>query len=744
MSLDSSSAFPAGLRARFQPERVVGRGGMGAVFACRDRELDRPVAVKLMARITSPVARERFEREARTLAQAAHPHVLRIFSHGVEGGIPFLVTELLEGESLDRLEPDPGRARSLVGVAEALDHLHRLGVLHRDVKPSNVFVTREGRPVLLDFGLTLDLDQTRLTEENAVVGTLAYMAPEILLGKPASEAGDWYGWGTAFYYALEGRASSSRDEILRWARTEIPWPVPRFTRVDPDSAEARVALACLEPDPRKRLAGASRIREGLAPGGSDTGPHPSPPPGAASASLPGGRPARTRRRSRSWTAAGALATGVVAASAAWWGARPEQGPEEVRFTAIASPTADPVDREVEGWLRGAETEAEGLDRLRIDERGRIWPPGKTAPEGSTAWISLGPGRWGRAVRLLPATSGLLAWVRRGGRPERLAARQRERLARISGQFRDLGLPPPLAPFLDAVSEPGKTWLEKGQAAYRVGDGLRASYEEAVTHYARTGEAIGGLPTSAIGSRTLAHSGLYHLFVEMSRSPERFEELATWGRSGAEALQRSLHAFVRSIEEDPEERDTAAARAIGALQQLRALVASHLATMEPEDVLGREVREPRVALIAGLLAFEANKVVRSLGEDGAGSEAAARRFMEQVVADPTERRLDPRLDDWKCRAAAILLVLHRRAGRDAELVALLGDRARASTRSGALDPVLDTIGDLLGPDGADRPSWLTPELARTWSRLAGERSESARKPDARLRFRTLSERLAGLG
>jgi serine/threonine protein kinase len=205
----------------------LGAGGMGDVYRARDPRLGRDVAIKLIA---GPFAADasrvhRFEQEARAAGRLNHPNILAIHDAGNSGGTPYLVTELLDGESLRaRLERGAIPARKAVDVArqiaEGLAAAHDAGVVHRDVKPDNIFMTAEGRVKILDFGiakLTLAGETGAVpgartdTVPGAVIGSAGYMSPEQVRGEAVDERSDIFNVGTILYEMLTGRAAFRRD-----------------------------------------------------------------------------------------------------------------------------------------------------------------------------------------------------------------------------------------------------------------------------------------------------------------------------------------------------------------------------------------------------------------------------------------------------------------------------------------------------------------------------------------------------
>ncbi len=273
----SASAAAIGLDRidRYEVRDVVGKGGMGIVLRATDPGLGRDVAIKILQEDASPTDRERFVKEARAAARLHHPRIVAVHEVGVaEDGRPFLVMDLVEGESLaalmrrDRLPPR--RVAELVrGIADALDHAHREGIVHRDVKPGNILVAADdGRPRLTDFGLAREIDATAsLTLTGHFVGTPLYASPEQALARPEQigPAVDVWGLGVVLYEALTGEApfqGASIPELLHRIANDEPPPLRRIEpRVHRDLET--ITLTCLEKTPERRYPTAGAIAKEL-------------------------------------------------------------------------------------------------------------------------------------------------------------------------------------------------------------------------------------------------------------------------------------------------------------------------------------------------------------------------------------------------------------------------------------------------------------------------------------------------
>jgi hypothetical protein len=251
----------------------IGRGGMGSVYKAHDPALDRLVALKVVSAETDHTEelRARFFREGQACAKLSHPNVVTIHDLGEADGNLFIVMELLEGDELRQLIARrtiatlEDKLPLMIQICEGLEYAHEKGVVHRDVKPGNIFVLRNGQVKILDFGIAqLAAAETGLTRAGLIVGTLQYMAPERARGQ-GGHASDIFSVGAVFYELLANRAPFSGEdpiEILDKLRTENP---PRLSEVDPSlpaELEAIVERA-LQKDPTRRFANLGQMRAEL-------------------------------------------------------------------------------------------------------------------------------------------------------------------------------------------------------------------------------------------------------------------------------------------------------------------------------------------------------------------------------------------------------------------------------------------------------------------------------------------------
>ncbi len=232
-------------------------GGMSEVWSAIDLELDREVALKLLAPHADPV---RFEREARAAAALAHPNICTVYSYGETDGRPFIVLEYLPGGSLesrlagDRPLPDEESGRIAVEIAAGLAHAHGRGLVHRDLKPSNVLFDGAGRAKIADFGIARLGEEAGLTAAGTVLGTAAYISPEQAAGERATPASDVYSFGVILFKMLTGRLPFETEDALEAATLHRDRQPPPVTSIRPDAPPRleSVAAAALSKSPHDR------------------------------------------------------------------------------------------------------------------------------------------------------------------------------------------------------------------------------------------------------------------------------------------------------------------------------------------------------------------------------------------------------------------------------------------------------------------------------------------------------------
>jgi eukaryotic-like serine/threonine-protein kinase len=249
---------------------ALGAGGMGEVYRARDPRLDRIVAIKILPRSFAEDATRlrRFEQEARAVAALNHPNILAIYDVGTEDKQPYIVSELLEGESLrERLRSGPIPARKAIDyasqMARGLAAAHSKGIIHRDLKPENVVLTREGRVKILDFGLaklteskdaTEDATRTIQSEAGTVLGTVGYMSPEQVRGKPTDGRSDLFSLGAILHEMLSGKRAFHGDTTADTMTAILTKEPPELTETDGHVTPAleHIVRHCLEKNPDER------------------------------------------------------------------------------------------------------------------------------------------------------------------------------------------------------------------------------------------------------------------------------------------------------------------------------------------------------------------------------------------------------------------------------------------------------------------------------------------------------------
>jgi serine/threonine-protein kinase len=292
---------------RYVRVRRIGTGGMARVFLAQDEVLDRPVAVKQLPSGAPEESLRRFRREARLGASLNHPNVVSIYDSVSEEDSLLIVMEYVEGESLaERMRhgslPQAEALAILAQIADALDHAHANGVLHRDVKPSNVLLAEDGTAKLADLGIATAVDATAITSTGSVIGTLAYLAPERLAGEPGDAAADVYSLAAVAFEMLAGRRAHPEKTPEQLMRSVDEGRAPDLREAAPGTppAAAAVLAEAMAADPGARPASAGELVDRLseALGGEATAPAAvaSTEPIAAAADRPPFEPPPIERR----------------------------------------------------------------------------------------------------------------------------------------------------------------------------------------------------------------------------------------------------------------------------------------------------------------------------------------------------------------------------------------------------------------------------------------------------------------
>ncbi len=262
------------LGGRYRVGRTIGRGGMGLVLEADDATLGRKVALKMLKEeiAEDPTTIERFRREARIAASLSHPGIAHVYDFAEEDGESFIVMELLDGKDLHQVIQEEGKiiperaAEIAARVAEALDHAHTRGAVHRDVKPGNIFITASGDVKVTDFGIAQAAGSAPLTMTGSFLGTPTYLAPEQINGGKAGPESDVYSLGCVLFEMVTGRPPYEAEGALGTAMAHTNSPVPSASELEPDVGPEldKVIRRALQKDPAHRFGSAGQMADALA------------------------------------------------------------------------------------------------------------------------------------------------------------------------------------------------------------------------------------------------------------------------------------------------------------------------------------------------------------------------------------------------------------------------------------------------------------------------------------------------
>jgi formylglycine-generating enzyme required for sulfatase activity len=434
----------------FRILREIGRGGMGVVYSALQLSLEREVALKVLpAHLTlQPTAVARFKREALTAARLEHPGIVKVFAVGSEGDTHYFAMERIDGQSLDRLSEslrgdapiDLLTVRRLVAVladvADALEHAHRAGVVHRDVKPSNVMLRLDGTPVLTDFGLAREETLPSMTASGSLAGTPYYVSPEQASGKPGliDHRSDVFSLGVTLYEVLTHRRpfdAPTSQEVLHRILTRAPVDPRRLNPALPSDLAA-IVLKALEKDREHRYQSAAEFADDLR-------------------AFLANRPVRARHLSRSarlrrWVQReprlAAVAAGVVLLLGfAVGGTLLLLGRREAETRRLALIEALQLGRRLEAEVAAKEAALEQLRRLSDLQRledlrqqsDELWPPVPGLLARYDEWLAAAGALRERLPRHETTLAALAA--RAGAEPERRW--QRAKQQQLVDELRDL-------------------------------------------------------------------------------------------------------------------------------------------------------------------------------------------------------------------------------------------------------------------------------------------------------------------
>ncbi len=367
------------LGGRYRLIELLGQGGMATIYRARDNQLERDVAVKLLRPEygRDPDFLSRFRQEAQAAASLNHPNVVSVFDYGEDEAGPFIVMELIDGEDVSAVIrrtgalPPRQAGRLTADAARALQVAHQRGIVHRDVKPGNVMVGRDGRVKVTDFGIARALSEAQMTLPGTTLGSVHYFSPEQARGEATTPASDVYSLGIVLYELLTGRRPWEGDSAAAIAMARLSGAVPSPSAVRagiPPALEAIVRRA-MALDPAARYPTGGALAEALDRFLADQGANaPGPAIGAAAA------------------AAGALAGATSAATMAAATPPPPAGPATVA-SGVARPNAAARVPYGQDAYAGGEAEWDRDDRARRRREEERYEEDQPAGTSPWVWIS---------------------------------------------------------------------------------------------------------------------------------------------------------------------------------------------------------------------------------------------------------------------------------------------------------------------------------------------------------------------
>src|SRR5437868_413138 len=261
------------LAQRYEILQILGEGGMGAVYKARDRELSRPVALKVIRPdlAGNQAILDRFKQELLLAREVTHKNVIRIYDLGEAEGVKFITMEYVEGEDLrtlihEKTKLAPEEAVEIMQqVCRALEAAHSVGIIHRDLKPQNVMRDKSGRILVMDFGLARTLEGDGMTQTGALVGTMDYMSPEQALGKELDQRSDLFALGLIFYELLTGKMPYKAESVVASLLKGTQERAAPVSSHDPSIPRplSNIVSKCMDPDVKLRYESSSQIMADL-------------------------------------------------------------------------------------------------------------------------------------------------------------------------------------------------------------------------------------------------------------------------------------------------------------------------------------------------------------------------------------------------------------------------------------------------------------------------------------------------
>lgn len=255
---------------RYKILSPLGQGGMAVVYKAHDLITDKDVALKMMRKETAAEKTNlsRFEREARAAASLNHQNIVKVLNVGTYQGLPYMVNEFVNGQSLKEILDVRGKFSFLEAcdimcqLCSAVLYAHQHGVIHRDIKPQNIYLTKDGTIKLGDFGIAVFQNASHVTQKSVIIGSVHYLAPEFCQGNPATERSDIYAMGITFFELITSRVPFDNPSIMTVALMQIKDKFPSIRKYNPKTPPCieEIIYKCCEKDPMDRYNSVEEMR----------------------------------------------------------------------------------------------------------------------------------------------------------------------------------------------------------------------------------------------------------------------------------------------------------------------------------------------------------------------------------------------------------------------------------------------------------------------------------------------------
>ena len=258
---------------RYRVTARIGHGGMAEVYEANDVFTKKVVAIKLMREEvrSNPVNFTRFSNEASIAASLDHPNIVKVYNHGTIQGVPYIANEFIKGQNLKEVLdfrgalPITEALDYMIQLSDALYYAHQRGIVHRDVKPDNIYVMGDGTIKLGDFGIAQISDPSSINENTEIVGSVHYLAPEVTVGKPATPQSDIYAAGCTFYELITGHVPFNKERAVDIAVAHVKEKFPSPKKYLPDCPKEveKIIYKCTKKNPKERYLTAKELHDEL-------------------------------------------------------------------------------------------------------------------------------------------------------------------------------------------------------------------------------------------------------------------------------------------------------------------------------------------------------------------------------------------------------------------------------------------------------------------------------------------------